>query len=177
MLKTTMKFKTFILLTLFTLDAIAQQDSSLNKGAKSFMLVVLKSLTDKRNDDSLCKVFVPMDVLRARTMSGQTFCNVDSNNLTINSIAYNKYEYAIDSICVRPIEKNTFYFRVKTNYCMPKSNLYKDYLYQWFKIWYDGKRYWLIPGEHVQDVCIDFDWRMFPCEFGYNQFRNRGPFD
>lgn len=144
----------------------SQNDSLIYNGAKSFLLVVLKTLEPQwsnRNEDSICRAFVPKDTLTARLK--RSYCNPSGGSLNPNSPAFEDFIYKIDSSCTRKIEKNIFYFRINlANRDPQKYNYQKPYVsgYIWYKVWFDGKKYWLIPGHHSIDVCIDFLWISIP---------------
>jgi hypothetical protein len=141
-------------------------DSSLYYGAKSFMLHVLKALEpprEKRNEDSICRAFIPIDTLTARIRNAEDQCieRFKNNTLDSNAPAFGEMTYEIDSSShISTIEKSVFYFRVNLSF---KQHIYgKPYGrgFAWYKIWFDGKKYWLIPGHYYIDVCLDFIWNV-----------------
>ena len=144
----------------------AQNDSSLFYGAKSFMLHLLKTLEPQRNlrnEDSICRTFVPMDTLIDRLSKTGAHCisRLNSNSLSTNLPAFEDFIYKIDSSCTRKIEPNIFYFRMYIENKDPIKYGYQKpfgYGYLWFKILFDGNKYWLIPGHANGDVCLGFNW-------------------
>jgi hypothetical protein len=157
-----------------------QNDTATFNDAKSFLVTVIKTLEPqggRRNEDSICRIFVPLDTLKDRTE--RSGCNIETNHLNTNSIAFEDFIYRIDSSCTRNTEKNTIYFRVNLASKDPvKHGNQKPFVsgYVWYKIWFDGKKYWLIPGHHNIDVCIDFLW--MPVQGGMFYYtREMAPWD
>ena len=176
------KTSLIILFLISTSLSYGQQNSIAYYEAKIFLKNVLKTLEPERkyrNDDSICRVFVPKDTLVMRLKFIDSPCSFN-NSLTINSLSYKNYNYSIDSSCVRQNEKNIFYFRVKTDLCRNYDPNSKAFLFEWFKIYFDGTKCWLIPGYHWSDVCIDFDWAIIPCPYNYYSIllnKNLSPWD
>lgn len=165
----------------------SQNDSLLHTGAKMFLLNVLKDLEPDMNsriEDSLCLAWIPLDTIKARVKKSSSCINnqtgeLDLSLLNTNSTGFEKYTYRIDSCCTRELEKNIFYLRVNLAY---KDSLEHGrirpflYGYLWYKIWFDGDRYWLIPGHHTNDICIDLLWMKYnPRSGGMRYFDRHTP--
>jgi hypothetical protein len=187
MLKDRKHIKTIFILTIFFVlngqFSVSQniiKDTIAFNGAKTFIQYVLKTLEpqgNKRNEDSICRTFVPTDTILSRlnysVLHPENYLNLNKYpeyRLSTNSPVFSQYNYRLDSACSRPIEKNVYYFRV--NCTFKNYNVHgreSDTFYLWYKIWFDGKKYWLIPGHHYTDVTIDFAWTTYN-----NQFYTKG---